>query len=291
MKATFLKFFSLLSISTLIFTSCGKDDTPPDAGVAPTITLIDGDQFEGSSMLPGQTFTMTFRGEKGTVNMHRIRVEENGALLPEERLLFDNEEKDNPLLLVNQEEELFSKEITFTANAVPGDYDIAVIIQDGATPPNTAEYTFEYTVSEPDLNEIQGILYNAASSENAGGLNLQTGNSTGAGHSSAHIKDMGTDGGPLASNWIQKIAPVINNGVSLRILSSDVNYDEIQFSTQIRDLYAGGTEIGSSGTSEKTKVGDTFVARKGENYYLFTIRKVNITTLSDEDNFEIAIKR
>lgn len=291
MKTTFLKFFSLLFIYVFIFTSCGNDDVKPDTGISPTITLIAGDQFEGVSMLPGSKFTMTFRGEKGSVNMHRIRIEENETLVAKNRLLFDAEEKDNPFLLVNQEEELFSKEITFTANTVPGNYDIVVTIQDGATPAKTAEYAFEYTVSQPDLNEIQGILYNAASSVNTGGLNLQTGNSTGAGNSSAHIKDMGTDGGPVASNWIQKIAPVINNGVSVRILSSEINYSEIQFSSQIKELYANGTEVSSSGTNEKTKVGDTFVARKGENYYLFTIRKVNITTLSDEDNFEIAIKR
>ena len=45
---------------------------------------------------------------------------------------------------------------------------------------------------------------------------------------------------PIASNWIEKIAPVINNGVSLRILSSNVNYDEIQFSSQIKALYGDG---------------------------------------------------
>lgn len=290
MKTTFLKLLSFVLFTTLLITSCNKDDENPETGTAPIITLISGDENEDRSMLPEETFTMTFRGEKGTVNMNRLRVDENGALVANERLLFDDEEEENPVLLVNNEENIFTKDITFKANTIPGTYDLKVIILDGATPPKTAEYTFEYTVSEPDLNEITGELFNAALSENAGGLNLLTGGSIGDDNSSAHIKDMGNGGNPITT-WNQKIAPVINNGVSLRILSSAVDYDDVQFSSQVKALYNEGTEVGSSGTTENTKVGDTFVARKGENYFLFTIKEVNITTLGNEDHFKIAIKR
>ncbi len=292
MKTTFLKLLSLVLFTTVLITSCNKDDDSPDTGTAPVITLISGEENEDRSMLPEETFTMTFRGEHGTANMNRIRVEENGDLVDSDRLLFEGEEEENPLLLFNDEEELFTKEITFTANSIPGTYDITVIIQDGATPPKTAEYSFEYTVSDPDLSEITGaILFNSEDSDNVGGLNLQTGNSTGDDSSSAHIKDMGNDNNPIAGSWAQKIAPVINNGVSLRKLSAAVDYDGVQFSSQIIDLYGEGTEVGSGGTNEKIQIGDTFVARKGENYYLFTITEVNITTLGDQDNYEISIKR
>ena len=194
MKTTFLKLLSLVLFTTVLITSCNKDDDNPDTGTAPVITLISGEENEDRSMLPEETFTMTFRGEKGTANMNRIRVEENEALVAGNRLRFDGEVKENPVLLVNDEETIFTKDITFTANTLPGTYDISVIILDGATPQKTIAYTFEYTVSEPDLIELTGSLFNSAGSENVGGLNLQTGNSTGDNHSSAHIKDMGTDG-------------------------------------------------------------------------------------------------
>ena len=297
MKSTFLKLFSLLLVSSFVLTSCGDDDPDPITGTAPTITLTDGEGNVGSTFSPNEEISFTFDVERGSSDMNSLEVKENGNTIAENsgRIKFnDTIPSANPTLLFAGQEDDFSVKVTILTNTTPGTYDIDVIVTDSNSPnPRSTTYTVEYSVAEPNLEEIEGVLFNAAGPQNTGGLNLNTGESTNSTEvPDSHIKDLGITSGPVDTNWRQKIAPISENGVSLRILSSEVDYNNVQYANQLEDLYNGGTEVGSEGTANKNVVGDTFVAKKGDDYWIFVIRNVTITPgMDNSDNYELDIKK
>lgn len=299
MKSTFLKLFSLFLMGSFVLTSCGDDEPDPVTGTAPTITLTAGEGNIGKSWLPNKEFTVSFRVERGSSDMNSFQVNENGSPISEDsgRIKFnDTIPTANPTLLFGSQEDEFTVAVTIQTNATAGTYDIDVIVTDSNSPtPRSETYSFEYTVVQPDLEEIQGVLLNAGGPAGTGGLNLQTGEGTGSSGpsaSSSHIRDLGLDQSlPNNENWIQKIAPITSNGVTLRHLSSEADYDNIQLADQLPDLYQGGTEVGPSGTTNKNVVGDTFIAKQGDNYYIFIIREVTVTADNNQDNYLLDIKR
>lgn len=295
MKSTFLKLFSLLLVSSFLLTSCGEEEEPI-TGTAPTITLIDGEGNVGSTFSPNEEISFTFNVERGSSDMNSLQVNENGTAIAEdsERIKFnDTIPTANPTLLFGDQEDEFDVKVTIVTNTTPGTYDIDVIVTDSNSPnPRSETYTVEYSVAEPNLEELTGVLFNQAGPSGTGGLNLDTGEGTGSSDPTAHIRDRGNEDDNTSTIWIQKIVPITGNQVSLRYLSDEVNYDDVQYSNQLEDLYNGGTEVGSEGTAEKNVVGDTFIAKQGDDYWIFIIRNVTITSGNDNtDNYELDIKK
>lgn len=294
MKSTFLKLFSLLLVSSFVLTSCGEDD--PITGTGPTITLTDGEGNVGSTFSPNEEISFTFSVERGSSDMNSLQVNENGNVIAEDsgRIKFnDTIPTANPTLLFDGQEDNFSVKVTILTNTTPGTYDVDVVVTDSNSPnPRSETYSLEYTVAEPNLEEIEGVLLNAGGPQGTGGLNLITGQGTGSADPAAHIRDRGLDQSlPDNQNWRQKIVPITANGVTLRYLSSEVDYDNVQYSNQLEGLYNGGTEVTAEGTASKNVIGDTFVAKKGDDYWIFTVREVNITSDDNEDNYVLDIKQ
>lgn len=296
MKSTFLKLFSLLLVSSFLLTSC-EEEEEPITGTAPTITLTDGEGNVGSTFLPEEEISFTFMVARGTSDMNSIQVNENGNAIPENsgRIEFnDTIPNANPALLFGDDETGFTLKVSIVTNTTPGTYDIDFVVTDSNSPtPRSETYTIEYSVAEPNLEEMTGILFNAGGPSGTGGLNLNTGEGTGSMDPDAHIKDRGIDINlPQDENWRQKIVPITANGVTLRILSNEVDYENVQYSNQLEDLYNAGTEVGDLGTTEKNVVGDTFIAKQGDDYWIFIIRNVTITPgMDNSDNYELDIKK
>ena len=296
MKSTFLKLFSLLLVSSFVLTSCGDDDPDPITGTAPTITLTDGEGNVGSTFSPNEEISFTFRAVRGSSDMNSLEVKENGNTIAENsgRIKFnDTIPTANPTLLFGNQEDDFSIKVTILTNTTPGTYDVDVVVTDSNSPnPRSTTYTVEYSVAEPNLELIEGVLFNQAGPTGTGGLNLITGQGTGSADPAAHIRDRGIDQSlPDNQNWRQKIIPITANGVTLRYLSSEIDFENVQYSNQLADLYNGGTEVTAEGTSNKNVMGDTFVAKKGDDYWIFIIREVNITSDDNADNYVLDIKQ
>ncbi len=295
MKSTFLKLFSLLLVSSFLLTSCGEEEEPI-TGTGPTITLTDGEGNVGSTFSPNEEISFTFMVARGTSDMNSVQVNENGNAIAENsgRIEFnDTIPSANPALLFGDDETGFTLKVSIVTNTTPGTYDIDFIVTDSNSPtPRSETYTIEYIVAEPNLEELTGVLFNQAGPSGTGGLNLDTGEGTGSSDPTAHIRDRGNEDDNTSTIWIQKIVPITGNQVSLRYLSDEVNYDDVQYSNQLEDLYNGGTEVGSEGTAEKNVVGDTFIAKQGDDYWIFIIRNVTITSGNDNtDNYELDIKK
>lgn len=295
MKSTFLKLFSLLLVSSFLLTSC-EEEEEPITGTAPTITLTDGEGNVGSTFSPNEEISFTFMVARGTSDMNSVQVNENGNAIAENsgRIEFnDTIPSANPALLFGDDETGFTLKVSIVTNTTPGTYDIDFIVTDSNSPtPRSETYTIEYIVAEPNLELIEGVLFNAGGPQGTGGLDLNTGEGTGS--ADGHIRDLGLDQSlPDDENWIQKIVPVVNaqRTVTLSYLSDEVNFDDVQYTNQLADLYDGGTEVDQSGTANKNVVGDTFIAKEGDDYWIFIIREVNITPDDNEDNYVIDIKQ
>lgn len=291
MKSNFFKLFCLLFVAALTFTSCDPEEVNPTTG--PTLTILSGTEHEGNSYLPNEELTFSIRGTSGTALLNSFSILEDGTAVDTDRLTVDgNVPSANPFLLLEEgDDESFTYLVVVTTNANSGTYDLSFVVTDAEQ--NTSNYTLEYTVVQPDVRELQGVLFNQGGPQGTGGLNLATGQGTGSENASAHIKDTGIDINlPLNNNWKQKIAPITANGVTLRQASSEVTYESIQFTNQFEAIYNAGTTIGENGGDNKVQVGDLFIAKQGDDYYVFVVREVNITTGDDNtDNYVLDIKR
>lgn len=291
MKSTFLKLFGLFIVGALTLTSCDPDEPTPTEG--PKLTVLSGTEHEGKSFLPNVDLTFTISGTQGTALLNSFSVLEDGAAVSTGRLLIDNNVPNaNPFLLLEEgDDEQFTFVVVVTTNSASGTYDLAFTVTDAEQ--NSSTYTLEYTVVQPNVVERTGVLFNQGGPAGTGGLNLETGAGTGSTDGSAHIRDLGIDTNlPVNNNWIQKIAPITANGVTLRQAASEVSFETINFTNQLEGIYNGGTEIGANGGANKVQVGDIFVARQGDKYYAFVIREVNVTSGNDNnDNYVIDIKR
>ena len=285
--------FSLILLATaaLIFTSCSDDDTP-DPIFNPTLSLVEGSDNIGATFLPEEEITFTISGQEGSEPLSAISFREGSSLIDLARVKINGDAiNGNPSLLFEENKTQFTFEITIAANAEAGEYSGEIILSDEAN--RSASIDFNYIVERPsDLDSIMGVLFNSGGPGGTGGINLETGEGTGSADPSSHVRDLGIDINlPPTENWIQKIAPITANDVSLRQISDAPSFEEVIYSEQVEALYAEGTEVTSDGTAEKVQVGDTFVARQGEQYFFFVISEVNLSSSDNSDNYVIDIKK
>ncbi|TVQ43183.1 MAG: hypothetical protein EA362_11880 [Saprospirales bacterium] len=281
----------LLASAALVFTSCSDDDTP-DPIFNPTLSLVAGEDNIGATFLPGEEFTFTITGQEGSEKLNAISFREGEDLMDLSRIKINGDALNaNPTLLFADNKTQFTFEISLTANNESGEYSGSIVLSDEAN--RSATIDFNYIIDRPsDLDSLMGVLLNSDGPIGTGGINLETGEGTGSADQSAHIRDLGinTDLIP-AENWIQKIAPITANGVTLKMINDAPSFEEVIYSEQLEALYEEGTEVTSEGTAEKVQVGDTFVAKQGEQYFFFVIKEVNVTTDDNMDNYVIDIKK
>jgi hypothetical protein len=301
MKFKSIYYLFSLSLISLFFTACEEDSPTPEV-VKPSLSLIAGTNFEGSSLLPGIEFSVTFRAEKGSESLNAFGMNEDGNPLEFEgenaRIKFNGEIPNaNPILLFNDEQNILTIETSITTPAVPGTYEIEAFVTDAKS--NKTSYVFSYSVEEPDLTTLEGVLFNQAGPQGRGGLNLITGESVGSMDENAHIRDLGINiNFSPANNWIQIFTPNTEiNGTTLRRVTNETTFDEIQYASQLTSVYDAGTEIeelapGSLGTGmEKIQVGDTYIAKQNDVLILFIVREINVTANDNNDSYVLDIKK
>jgi hypothetical protein len=290
-----------LSLVSMIFTACEEDSPTPEV-IKPTLSLIAGSSAEGSAFLPGVEFSVTFRAEKGSELLNAFGINEDGSPLEFEgenaRVTFNGENPSaNPILLFNEQQNILTIEVSIITPSVAGTYEIEAFVRDAKS--NQTNYVFSYSVEEPDLTMLEGVLFNQAGPQGRGGLNLLTGESVGSLDENAHIRDLGININLTpANNWIQLFTPNTElNGTTLRRVTNESTFDEIQYASQLSSVYEAGTEIeelapGSLGMGmEKIQVGNTYIAKQNDVLILFIVREVNVTSNDNNDNYVLDIKK
>lgn len=312
------KLSALAFVFALIFSACTEDSTDPIREDAPIIRLISGTGLTTGDITieAGKTFTVRLGMQAGTYDLQSLRVFEDGVALPTARYtLFDviGNKSVQPQttqlltpLVVNDEATL---ELTITAPTTEGSYDYEFRVTDVQNLTAKVDLTVTTEIpTTPISMTLEGVLFNQAGPSGTGGLDLDTGTSTGSSAAAAEIRDMGLDCTIPAPglNWRRQIGSV--NGTIIRKVDKtaleNFTFDNVTAIEEIVGAYETGDELGSGQISNcantnKTDVayvtgvvavGDLFTVKKDSKYYLIRIDEVNETNNNNNDNYVISIK-
>ena len=306
-----LKFalYALVSASFLIFSTSCETDPPVDPN-APEISLNDNggvyptSDFEFCTDGSGEdVIQLLVSGLKNTNDMFSLEVSLDNSFLSESSILSIEEfgggaiNVENPLLLTDPE--------TFTyiyTIAVPTEVGQERTISFRVLDVNNLSSTTSISFTALGcLDEITGALLNSAGPTNTGGLDLDTGTGTGSGDAAAEIADNGVDNTidpSQAENWSQSFYGT--NGTIIRKMSAgdfgDYNFSDVISTNQIESYFANGDAIteevnGISNSTGAVSVGDVYLAKNGDDYYLLEVTGVIVVSGSNSDQIEFSIKK
>lgn len=252
---------------------------------------------------PGTNFTDLFIVRKGTTSLKSVEVLIDDATVTDLSQLFYGDLQtpftSNPLDIPAADADNFNKNIFFTAPATVGIYNYKIRFTDLSG--LISEVVLPVTVGRP-VTSLEGVLFNQAGPQGRGGLDLDTGVSTGSSSPIAEIRDEGIDlGQSLPNNWRQQMSGI--NGSEMKYLkkgenglSENFSFENVVISEQLLTLWDNGVSFTQKSVdnerdvSDKVAEGDVFVVKNGSKYYIFLVRQVVVTSDDNTDNYVLDIK-
>ncbi len=285
-----IKVVDKINKSESIFVDVTTVGEPPVFSVGePTI-------FDGAEQNTKIAVKLTASSGSGT--LANISVLENDVLLDASRIGFSNYTiTDNPFPLEGDDVNGFEDATLFITSAdSEGTFIYDIIITDEFGLNSTDQYTI-ITKSDVVLTPIDlltGILLNSAGPSGTGGLDLDTGNSTGSSDAAAEIKDNGINGNSTATNWIQTISGVNGSVVKylrpgMNGLSESFTFGGLEFKEDIASLFDNGIAF-SDNTSEVINTGDMLVVQNSGKTWILRVMEVNVKTMGNSDNYVFSVK-
>lgn len=286
-------------------------DTPPalflvnDAGFLTTATTLN----------VGEPFSVKVETVPGTQPLDVLSIFENGTLLPASRIQIKGLTANNPLLILGADKQGAIYEITIQADPAVTDadsYSYAFEVEDEGDLIETVtlDITTENAVVLTDIEmELNGVLFGQAGDTGFGGLDLDTGETTGSSDPDAEIQDEGIDLDLVAAdNWRRQISAA--NDAELRYVDfaafgdGQLTFAAVQFQEEVAEAFNTGTapdgedfsggrysdEEGDEEVSRPVVVGDVFAVRRGDRTYLLECTAVNVEPTDNTDNYEFSIK-
>ena len=140
----------------------------------------------------------------------------------------------------------------------------------------------------PDITTHIGVLFNKSGPTGTGGLDLETGASTGSANAAADIKDAGNISS-TDQEWIRKIQPVGTNILSIAPTSAEfpTTFDNITLKSEISDAYNLSAVVTRSPV---VNVGDVFLVNNGTNIFIIKCTNVNVTPGDNNDSYTFDVK-
>lgn len=210
----------------------------------------------------------------------------------------------NPLLLSADDQQGFAKTIYIRAQEDESIRSYTIAISDANDNIDLKDViinTFPGGISGNPLNLETGVLFNRAGPSGTGGLDLDTGDSTGSASELAEIKDNGIDVGQgLSSNWYQRISGA--NGTALKQLVpgsggllESFEFGSITTDSGLRDIWSSATDFtgvnpNGESWSEMVQVGDMFIAERDGLYYMMLVTEVFVSPTNNDDFYRMDIK-
>jgi hypothetical protein len=291
----FLKFLFIVTVTSVMLSSCGEDliETP----VPPTVKLNEalGYITSDSDVTLNGSFSVALTGVKGSSPMKTILIEEDGTRIDiaSNRITFLSFGGANPALLNGDNANSFDFKVSIKAHNTFGikKYDFKVTDESGLT----STVSLNINVVGANVNMLEGILLNQSGPVGQGGLDLDSGAGTGSADPSAEIRDEGVVNVVNDGTWKQQISGV--NGSEIRYIKKGQNgvaesfsFTNVKFKEQISPLWTNGIAFNQKSTdgmrdvSAKVELGDVFIVKNGEKYFLITVKDIKITPETTGDN-------
>jgi hypothetical protein len=230
-------------------------------------------------------YAVSVIGSRGASPLDELAVYADGELVPADSLSFGGTAVGgNPILLIGEEKTSFDTELVIkTADKGTQTYTIELKDESGAT----VSTEFNLTV----LVEYTTLIVNNADGQQLGGLDLDTGETVARGSMEAEIRDKGiTLDRPNDQNWYQQILPV--NDAELRVpdltASENFSYDNANSRAAIVAAFDSGI---AKTESDPVQVGDLFLVKRLNNYYLMECTAVVVTPDDNNDYYEFKVKQ
>ncbi len=237
-----------------------------------------------------------------------IVVDEAGTPLDPERLFFGGSSAadqvlENPFFLSADNARGFSETLCIRAQDDQSEEAYSIAVEDAND--NLAILTivintFPNGVSGEPVTVLQGALFNRAGPAGTGGLDLDSGASTGSADVSAELVDNGIDSGPIEANWLQRISGA--NGTELRQLIPNQNglpetftFEGVQTDQEISTIWTNGIPLSGTNSNgepwtDVVQVGDLYIALREGQLYLIEVVDVFIDSEANGDFYEMDIK-
>lgn len=284
--------FAVIATGLALFLASCETEPVPVAG--PTISKVLSNGADTLTVFEDSSFVVNITASAGDADLTTINVKQDGQNVDIARLVFDGDPAgSNPSPLAATFASGFSWEVTITADlSASSVYEVIVTDVEGQADTTSFEI---FTVAVPDPATPVDVrtailLLNQGGPVNTGGLDIETGTSTGTSMDadSSDLHDNGIDTNlPLDENWNQTFKPA--NGADLRQVPAGADYDLILTKEEVAAAYEEGTSI--SETPAKVQTGDVFVVRTGAgNTYLMKVTNVVVTTADNADYYEFEVK-
>ncbi len=279
---------SSASVTITIETGSGGGGT-----VAPSVELIGSGTFEAEA---GSLVSIGMDIQPGDSNLKEIKVLENGFTMTDlSRLYYKDVMRnfDSNPQPVDADDEMGVFPLQILIRTTSGSNSYSIEVTDVSDLSTSIDFTINETTTATPLDaEYTAILVSNADGPNNGGLDLDNGAAVSSSSAMAEVVDQGIDlAQPVASNWIQKIAPA--NGSVLKFVDLSTtelgSFANVTSKEDILTAWDAGTDQG--GESALVLIGDTFVVNNGGSYYIMTVTDVVATTADNEDYYQFDVKR
>lgn len=257
----------------------------------PPKLTIEGD---GNFMsAPASLVQINITGEVGSSPINSIAVYEDGVLIDDtERLRIGeatNNFASNPQILEGADKEGFATALFIRSHDGSGARTYTVEIEDEAGA--IASQDFTINSGTPIDLEFVAIVVNNSDGPEFGSLDMHAGEAVSINSDQAEIRDMGIDiNEPNATNWLRQIRPA--NGAILRVPDpnqvENFKYENIDTKEAIIAGYDTGTEVSES---DPIEIGDLFIVRAGNDYFLMQAANVVLTDSDNLDFYEFNVKQ
>ncbi len=259
------------------------------------------------TVLPNGLFAAVFKVAKGSGKLSKIEVLINDVTATDvSRLFYESLQapfSTNPLNIPAADQESFNKELIFRAPAQSGTYKYTVKFIDEYG--QSSVRNINVGVGTP-VSVLEGILLNQSGPSGQGGLDLDTGTSTGTVSSDpntakAEIRDEGIINLQNDPTWKQQISGMNGSVVKYIVkgtngVSESFSFDQVTYNEQIVALFANGVNFtqkstdGQRDVSNKVNPGDLFVVKNGDKHYLLVVKSIKVTNDDNKDSYTFDVK-
>ena len=248
-----------------------------------------------------QSARFKVNGVRGSGLLKSLEILQNNVKIDASRIMFGTfSPATNPFILPSTDENVFDKDLLIRSPSLAANYTYTFILRDDLDA--IATDSAKVLAGIPATELVSKNLYNAARTNGLGGIQLKDGTSVSTASNIADLIDTGIDTTVTNAslNWKRQFRAGQNVEVRRIIIGNNgvpqnFSYINIFTKEQILDLFSKGVNFTLKDKegrliSDPVQIGQIFVVKKGNEYYLIEVAAVVQTPNDNEDYYRLNYK-